>query len=623
MSMVVKPGYKQTEVGVIPKDWDVKQIGEIRPFVTSGSRGWAAFYSDRGEPFIRITNLSRSSIYPNLEDLRFVNLPKNDSEGARTQLQDNDVLISITADIGIVGYVSAKVPKPAYINQHIALVRFDKSATCPKFVSYFLASEKPQKLFKALTDSGAKAGMNLTTVQQIQLALPPTKGEQEAIAEALSDTDALIESLEQLLAKKRQVKQGAMQELLTGKKRLPGFSGEWEVKRLGEISSSGSGGTPPKAIAAYYDGDVPWVSISDMTKGGKVIFKTDRTLTCLGLASSAAQMFPIGTVLYAMYASIGECSLAGIALCSSQAILGIRPNDSLSSEFLFYFLTSLKPVVKAMGQQGTQSNLNAGIVRDFEMRLPSLPEQIAIATVLSDMDAEIENIETKLAKSRQIKQGMMQQLLTGKIRLVPKVSNIVPFQQMELLDLKNEKPHNKPFNDAVIISVLAKHFASEQYPLGRKRYTKFSYLLHRHAEHRAEGYLKKAAGPYNPQTRYGGAEKIAQDSGYIRQHQNGNLQGFVAGANVEKAEAYFQKWYGLDALQWLEQFRRRKNDELELLATVDMAMEDIRRDGQMIDLAHVKKIIRDNSEWAPKLQREIFSDSNIIRAIRTCSELFA
>jgi type I restriction enzyme, S subunit len=156
--MELKPGFKQTEVGVVPDNWSVKKIGELRPFVTSGSRGWAEFYSDRGAPFIRITNLSRNSIYLDLEDLRLVKPPKNASEGLRTQLQDHDVLISITADIGIVGYVSTGVPKPAYINQHIALVRFDPSTTNPKFVSYFLASENPQKLFRALTDSGPRPG---------------------------------------------------------------------------------------------------------------------------------------------------------------------------------------------------------------------------------------------------------------------------------------------------------------------------------------------------------------------------------------------------------------------------------------------------------------------------------
>jgi type I restriction enzyme S subunit len=258
----------------------------------------------------------------------------------------------------------------------------------------------------------------LTAPQISKYLLPvPPLPEQQAIADALSDADALIESLEQLVAKKRHLKQGTMQELLTGKKRLPGFSGEWAEKRLGELAEMGSGGTPLSSVSEYYDGDIPWVSISDMTKGGKVIESTERNLTALGFANSAAQMFPTDSVLYAMYASLGECSIAGVSLCASQAILGIRVKSNLSSEFLYYYLTSLKPIVKSIGQQGTQSNLNKGMVQDFRISLPPVAEQTAIATILSDMDAEIAELETQLAKTRALKQGMMHKLLTGEIRL--------------------------------------------------------------------------------------------------------------------------------------------------------------------------------------------------------------
>ena len=129
-------------------------------------------------------------------------------------------------------------------------------------------------------------------------------------------------------------------------------------------------------------------------------------------------MFPAGTILYAMYASLGECSIAGISLCSSQAILGIRPKNELSGEYLYYFLTSLKATVKTQGQQGTQANLNKGMVQDFRLSLPPLLEQTAIAAVLSDMDAEIAALEVQQNKTRALKQGMMQELLTGRIRLV-------------------------------------------------------------------------------------------------------------------------------------------------------------------------------------------------------------
>ncbi|HNB54529.1 MAG TPA: restriction endonuclease subunit S, partial [Anaerolineales bacterium] len=252
---------------------------------------------------------------------------------------------------------------------------------------------------------------------KIQVSLPPLP-EQRAIAEALGDADGWIDSLENLLVKKRRLKQAAMQSLLTAQTRLPGFSGKWEIKQLGDLAEMGSGGTPPSSVEAYYDGDIPWVSISDMTKGGKIIRSTERNLTNHGFRNCSAQIFPNGTVLYAMYASLGECSIAGVSLCSSQAILGIRPGSQLNGEFLYYFLASMKSKVKTLGQQGTQANLNKRMVQEFNLLLPPLPEQTAIAEVLSGMDAEIEALEAKLAKARLIKQGMMQELLTGRIRLV-------------------------------------------------------------------------------------------------------------------------------------------------------------------------------------------------------------
>ena len=180
----------------------------------------------------------------------------------------------------------------------------------------------------------------------------------------------------------------------------------------------GESGTPASSVGEYYGGDIPWVSISDMTKGGRLIVSTERSLTGAGLAHSAAQMFPAGTVLYAMYASLGECSIAGMEVCTSQAILGIRPKDRLNNEFLYYWLTSIKGTVKSMGQQGTQANLNKGMVQDLVLPLPAMAEQIAIAEVLSDMDADIAVVEAKLSKAHQLKEGMLQELLTGRIRLV-------------------------------------------------------------------------------------------------------------------------------------------------------------------------------------------------------------
>ncbi len=427
----MKPGYKQTEVGVIPEDWDTPSIGAYRPFVTSGSRGWAAYYAEYGSPFIRITNLNRGSIYLDLDDLRFVAIPPQNTEGQRTVLQDDDLLISITADIGIVGIVSHELPKPAYINQHIALVRFDRGRISPKYVTYCLGSERTQRIFRALTDSGAKAGMNLTTVQQIRFAAPPTLAEQEAIAAALSDADALIDSLEQLIAKKRLLKQGAMQDLLTGKKRLPGFGGDWEVKTFGEIFVFLPTATNSRSDLES-DGDAYYIHYGDIhTRFHSHLdfFTTSPPRIDRDKCPSAACLRNGDWVM-------ADASEDYDGVGKTIEIQGLGADEEAVSG-LHTFLLREKTPTFAPGFKGHLGNLKSlheqylrvatgmkvyGVsktaLRELELPVPSIPEQTAIAAILSDMDAEIAALEAKLAKARQVKQGMMQELLTGKTRLV-------------------------------------------------------------------------------------------------------------------------------------------------------------------------------------------------------------
>jgi type I restriction enzyme S subunit len=436
--MEVKPGYKQTQAGIIPGDWELKQIGELKPFVTSGSRGWARFYSERGSPFIRITNLSRDHISLDLRKLRFVDIDQNEPEAGRTQLQDGDILISITADIGMIGHVSASLSKPAYINQHIALVRFDPSRVDSKFVGYFLTTERPQRLFRFLTDAGAKAGMNLTTVQQIHVAVPPTVAEQHAIAEALSDADALIESLEQLIAKKRHLNQGAMQELLTGRTRLSGFevkSGykhtevgaipeDWAVTKLGKHATFKTG---PFGSALhqsdYVDGGVPVINPMQIVDG-RIQPTASMAITEQAARKLSDFRLSKGDVVIGRRGDMGRCALVQPKqhgwLCGTGSMI-IRSGASLDGRFIQRVLSS-PPVIAAIENASvgsTMINLNQGTLGNLLVPLPpTKAEQEAIAAILSDMDAEVAGLEAKLAKDRQLKQGMMQELLTGKIRLI-------------------------------------------------------------------------------------------------------------------------------------------------------------------------------------------------------------
>jgi type I restriction enzyme S subunit len=291
----------------------------------------------------------------------------------------------------------------------------------PKFLFFFAQTQAYWDWIARTSVRSGQPGVNGR--EYARLPLPALSiDDQNAIVDAMTGIDDLISALERMIAKKEAIKQGLMQELLTGRKRLPGFIAAWEPRKLGAIANMRSGGTPLSSIQRYYGGGIPWVSISDMTRAGKYIASTETTLTQAGLAASAAKLYEPNVVLYAMYASLGECSLAVGRVSSSQAILGIEAGPSLDREFLYYALQHLKPRVKSLGQRGTQSNLNAGMVRDLVLIVPPMDEQVAIAAVLSDADRELTALERRLTKARAIKEGMMQQLLAGRVRLRAEVA---------------------------------------------------------------------------------------------------------------------------------------------------------------------------------------------------------
>ncbi|MFM6992080.1 MAG: restriction endonuclease subunit S [Rhodoferax sp.] len=388
-------------------DWDTSTIGECFELI-NGLAFKPNDWKQTGVPIIRIQNLNDPDATLNYFQ---------GSVPERNKIDSGDLLFAWSGTLGSSFGARIWDGPSGVLNQHIFKVLTDENVITKDFALLAFALVEQDIAREAHGFKSSFVHVKKSDLQKVVLQIPPV-AEQRKIFSALSDVDALIAGLEKLIAKKRDLKQAVMQQLLTGQIRLPGFSGEWTVKRLGDLAEMGSGGTPPSANTAYYGGDIPWVAIADMTGGGKYIAATERNLTALGLANSAAQMFPAGTVLYAMYASLGECSISTVPVTTSQAILGIRPKANLNPEFLYYLLTSWKPMVKGLGQQGTQANLNKGIVADFKISLPAFDEQESIAAVLVEIDNELAVLEARLAKTRELKQGMMQELLTGKTRLI-------------------------------------------------------------------------------------------------------------------------------------------------------------------------------------------------------------
>ncbi|HEX2753040.1 MAG TPA: restriction endonuclease subunit S [Alphaproteobacteria bacterium] len=210
--------FKQTEIGEIPEGWEVSSIEQLSDRVTSGSRGWAEYYSEEGAAFIRITNLKRDCIYPDMSDLKRVQLPAGSAEGVRTRVRVGDVLISITADLGVIGYIKDDNLGEAYVNQHISLVSLNPKRVHAGFAAYFLSAPFMQRHIQKLNDGGAKAGLNLPTIRRLPIPLPDMN-EQTHIFQTLKETDDyLLESKEQMLTLQN-LKKGLMSDLLTGRVR--------------------------------------------------------------------------------------------------------------------------------------------------------------------------------------------------------------------------------------------------------------------------------------------------------------------------------------------------------------------------------------------------------------------
>ncbi|EJH2042708.1 restriction endonuclease subunit S [Escherichia coli] len=399
---------------MVPKGWEQKKLEELCSLdapITYGVLKPGEYFCG-GIPLLQIKDLCDGSVLSN--GLHLIS-PELDYEYRRSRIIKNDILISLVGTIGRVAKYQSS--SEANIHRNIGRIRSNQH----EYLFHYLRSDDVQRGITDSASGSSQSALNLSTLRSMLILVPPVI-EQKKIAKILSTWDKAISVTEKLLTNSQQQKKALMQQLLTGKKRLLDengvrFSGEWKRVKLGAIADMNSGGTPKSTVEEYYGGNIPWVSISDMTSNGKWIATTEKYLTELGLNSSSARIYPKNSVLYAMYASIGECSIAAVNLTSSQAILGIRPKDCLNYEFLYFYLTSLKEKIKLQGQQGTQSNLNAGMVKEFELDLPSIREQQKIAAVLSVADAEISTLEKKLACLRDEKKALMQQLLTGKRRV--------------------------------------------------------------------------------------------------------------------------------------------------------------------------------------------------------------
>lgn len=413
-----KTKFKDTELGSIPTDWDVLPIDSLIISMNDGPFGTKLkqehYTLNREARIIQLSNIGENGW--------------NDSNAKYTTFEYSKELPNHIVNPGDV-IVAKMMPAGRAIicPNHEARFVQGSDAIKIKFADsidtrYFIYGTKGNgylNLIEENTQGSTRQRIAITKYRKFPFIVPP-KGEQKKIAEALSDTDALIKELDVLIEKKRAILQGTMQELLTARRRLRGFSEPFIPKKLKDIVLMNSGGTPSTDNRDYYNGNIPFLSISDITASSKYLNNTNKHISQSAIEETSARLYKKGTLLLSMYASIGKVCITKIDVAISQAILGfIFLDQNVVPEYIYYVLRYSQKELAESGQTGTQSNLNKRIVQNFNISIPSQrKEQMAIASVLSDMDSEISELEVKHDKYIAIRQGMMQQLLTGKIRLI-------------------------------------------------------------------------------------------------------------------------------------------------------------------------------------------------------------
>ncbi len=405
----VPPGYKQTELGVIPEDWDIAALGSIcaTSSGTTPSRSMRDRYFSSGTiHWVKTMDLNNSLIEATDERVTPLAL----SETSLQIYPAGTVLVAMYGGFNQIGRTGL-LRIPAAVNQAITAIQPNGQKLDSDYLLAMLNFNVAH--WKSVASSSRK-DPNITSADIRAFWIPyPNIAEQRAIAAALSDMDALISSLDRLISKKRAVKTAAMQQLLTGKQRLPGFSGEWEVKQFAEIAAPRQERVDPRKTG----------SRKFCIELEHVESETGRLLgsASTGDQSSLKSVFHAGDVLFGKLRSyLRKYWLADRpGVCSTEFWVLSANHRLVAPEFVFQFVSMDRFVEAASTAYGTHMpRADWKVVKNYEVAIPRLEEQRAIAAVLSDMDAEIEALEARRTKTRQVKQGMMQELLTGKTRLV-------------------------------------------------------------------------------------------------------------------------------------------------------------------------------------------------------------
>ncbi len=431
--MEVKAGYKQTEVGVIPEDWGVVTAAEACTKIQDGTH-----FSPRsgGSDYRYVTSKNVRFGSLDLSTAGWIDATQHQSIYRRCDVRKGDLLL--TKDGANTGNAALNsLAEEFSLLSSVAFLRFNSSKySAAYFLQQVLAWQGQSQIQNAMAGN-AITRLTLEKINKLRFPVPPTKSEQEAIAQALSDADSHIESLERLLAKKRQLKQGVMQELIGAMKRLPGFNGaerrttelgqlpsDWKVAAIGLIAQVKTGPFGSSLHERDYVGDgTPIITVEHLGENS-IVHANVPMVSDVDRARLNAYSLEDGDIVFSRVGSVDRNALVTVAESGwlfSGRLLRVRASpDVVDAKYLSYHFHSepFKQRVRTVAVGQTMASLNTQILKGVLVALPPLPEQMAIAGILRDVDAELAALHWELAKARGLKQGMMQELLTGSLRLV-------------------------------------------------------------------------------------------------------------------------------------------------------------------------------------------------------------
>lgn len=409
----------QTEIGLLPEDWKVARLEDhFKTFST------ASFSRDEMSEQGEVLCVHYGDIhtkYGNIVDAIKDEIPHvTTAQAARYKtLKDGDILLADASED------DEGIGKPIVIICHdkkviaglhiLPLRKKEEELWDTTFPSYLFSGRMVKGQVERLSEGTKVNSITFNKIKDVLIPLPQDTTEQQNIASALSNIDKLIDDLSRTIHKKQLIREGAMEELLSGKKRLPGFKDEWVEKRIGEVCKTASGGTPSRNNPLYYTGKIKWFTTTELNDCW--LIDSLEHVSEDAIQNSSAKIFKSGTLLMAMYgATIGKLGILGTDAATNQACCAFESKE-VDMKFLFYYLLNKRKEILALGAGAGQPNISQQIIQKISINIPDLYEQHAIADILTSMDDEISLLESERAKYEQIRSGMMEELLTGKKRL--------------------------------------------------------------------------------------------------------------------------------------------------------------------------------------------------------------